>query len=1003
MKTCERVQGLLAEGGAAALRHDAEAQEHLVSCSACFGLLEALAAVDEALGSLPVHDASQALVDVVLAAVARTPAGTEPASVAAPQAAKPRGRMVAALLWVLAGAPRRLLRLVAAPWVFAWRRARRAAAWIWAGRARWTRLKILLPAGATAGLLFVVTASLWLTQGSPSYDEVYAEAGLVPMPDPSSADGAGAPAAPPPEVGEQQPTVLGKMGRGAGGVLSFGDDNVSGDLDRAQLAKPKRKREAKRDEQVDNDKKDVAKNQAAFEALFGTGGEDAEKQPAARPEVAGPAKSLLSALVGDSKDSPSGSLSTVLGTAGAGGIGGLGLRGTGPGGGGGGVGSGVGLGAGVGRLAAGGKEAPPSLHDDTLVQELVGNLAETSTQARIVPSFKSGKAHGFKLFGVKPGSAYDRLGLKNGDVIEKVDGEPLSSPDKALAVFQRAQNQRSVTIEGWRGERPLSLTYEAGGTAALQVGEQVSSEGTAEARELLAERARTQDLRFKEAGGYWANTYVPGDSTMRLLQARLADVHRKELLGGAFRLDDAAREYAAPLDAPENAALGISVQADQRALSGEARLLVAVGLKGTPRLSGSRPAMTLAVVLDLSQPLTPESGAALRALLTSLARRKSTGDRFSLVVAGRVLPGSRQGLLVDGDSFRHGALMVGLNEALAAPEGGLSLTEAMQRAQDMVLATDDPTQPLGTSSLLLVTPGQLGGQLPALVSLAHAAAVGGVSTSVVALGGGADAGEIERIVLAGQGNQRLLSSADEAQGVVDRELAAVARVVARAVRLRIRLAPGVKLVDVIGSHRLDEVRAEEVRQAEKSIDRRLAKNLGLASDRGEDEEGIQIVIPAYYAGDAHVVLLDVVVPGPGPVADVRVRFKDLVYLENGVGTATLNLPRGREVQGPIQLAVQRRYLGHQVSRALRAAGEAIAAGDMTTAATTLESTTRLLAGMRVLLPGLASDQGLLADLRMLGEYQGLLPRLASDVQRDHIADSLRFASYLKILPRPRND
>ena len=103
----------------------------------------------------------------------------------------------------------------------------------------------------------------------------------------------------------------------------------------------------------------------------------------------------------------------------------------------------------------------------------------------------------------------------------------------------------------------------------------------------------------------------------------------------------------------------------------------------------------------------------------------------------------------------------------------------------------------------------------------------------------------------------------------------------------IRLAPGVQLVDVIGSQRLDEGRAQEVRDAEQSIDQRLSRNLGIETDRGLDEEGIQMVIPSFYADDAHVVLLDVVAPGPGPVADVTVRYKDLVHMKNGVARAHL--------------------------------------------------------------------------------------------------------------------
>ena len=148
-----------------------------------------------------------------------------------------------------------------------------------------------------------------------------------------------------------------------------------------------------------------------------------------------------------------------------------------------------------------------------------------------------------------------------------------------------------------------------------------------------------------------------------------------------------------------------------------------------------------------------------------------------------------------------------------------------------------------------------------------------------------------------------MDSVRQSISLVDRELHASSRAVARALRLRIRLAPGVKLVDILGSRRLDEELAERVREAEVAIDRRLARNLGIQADRGEDEEGIQIVIPNFYAGDSHTILLDVVAENPGPLADVTLRYKDVVHLRNGVARANLTLQDGPPAAGPLELNV----------------------------------------------------------------------------------------------------
>ena len=93
--------------------------------------------------------------------------------------------------------------------------------------------------------------------------------------------------------------------------------------------------------------------------------------------------------------------------------------------------------------------------------------------------------------------------------------------------------------------------------------------------------------------------------------------------------------------------------------------------------------------------------------------------------------------------------------------------------------------------------------------------------SVVSVGAGPPVDELDRLTLAGQGNRRSLTNPNDAKQLVDKELSAVSRVIARAVRLRIRLKPGVKLVNVLGSRSLSEAQAERVRKAEQSIDQRM--------------------------------------------------------------------------------------------------------------------------------------------------------------------------------------
>lgn len=59
----------------------------------------------------------------------------------------------------------------------------------------------------------------------------------------------------------------------------------------------------------------------------------------------------------------------------------------------------------------------------------------------IVPSFEDGKPIGLKQFGIQVDSALFRLGLRNGDVVMRINGEALDSPEQALATYEM--------VRGW--------------------------------------------------------------------------------------------------------------------------------------------------------------------------------------------------------------------------------------------------------------------------------------------------------------------------------------------------------------------------------------------------------------------------------------------------------------------------------------------------------------------------------------------------------------------------
>jgi len=518
------------------------------------------------------------------------------------------------------------------------------------------------------------------------------------------------------------------------------------------------------------------------------------------------------------------------------------------------------------------------------------------------------------------------------------------------------------------------------------------------ARNFLQSYQSLDGLSFQAASGYWSNSYLPGDPAMRLFQARLRDWNRAAL-GANARLEQAVSPVRQPFDAPQGAAMALYLEADTPAITAPTRLRVQVGLKGAERQGGHRPAMNIALVLDLRSAPDAETSARMRALILALQQARQPEDRFSLTVAGPA-----GGLLVPADQFRHGPLRVVMERLFGAPRGAgrraTQLPQALAAAAQSVREGDDTKGVLGSSLLLLVTASSLSIDLTALERQAHRNAISGVALSVVSLGGEHELDHIDRLVAAGQGNRRILDSAQAADALVDRELHSASRAIARALRLRIRLAPGVKLINVLGSHPLAAPDAERVREAEQAIDKRLARNLGIQSDRGEDEEGIQIVIPNFYAGDAHVILLDVLVQRAGPIADVTLRYKDVVYLRNGVTHANLTIDDSVTTRSPLQDNVVKNLMALEFARQIRAVSRDLAARNSRRAATRLAALRDLVHGLRLEVRGWQSDADLIADEVLLSTYLSVLDTpVAGDVaHRRHLADSLQYAAFRKLQP-----
>ena len=114
---------------------------------------------------------------------------------------------------------------------------------------------------------------------------------------------------------------------------------------------------------------------------------------------------------------------------------------------------------------AGGGEGVKQLSENQYVvakseiNNALTNLSDLATKARIVPSFKNGVANGFKLFSIVPDSLYAKIGIQNGDVIRRINGYEMNSPDKALEIYQKLRDASRIEIELERRGETLRKSY----------------------------------------------------------------------------------------------------------------------------------------------------------------------------------------------------------------------------------------------------------------------------------------------------------------------------------------------------------------------------------------------------------------------------------------------------------------------------------------------------------------------------------------------------------------
>ncbi len=324
----------------------------------------------------------------------------------------------------------------------------------------------------------------------------------------------------------------------------------------------------------------------------------------------------------------------------------------------------------------------------------------------------------------------------------------------------------------------------------------------------------------------------------------------------------------ADLQPPETTALSVSARLDRDHIAAPGLVWLRVALRSTDRWGMRRPPFDLAVTVG-----------------PQLAKRGDDACKHLEAIAGYLEPQDRLTVVVGAGQDQYDG--IGGSEAIqrvralcsSLPAIGQTALGDQHRTARQLLGVHAAAQHrvAGTRAVVLVGAANDLDDGDLQQSVTEALAEPTLSSVVLAEPTATDTAW--RLAELGHGLVALGPKGAEQAGA--RSLwQAWGRVVARLVRVDIRLSGTAVAHRVLGSRVLDDQETARVRRQERAVDANLARVAGVQRDRDNDGEGMTMLIPAFLGSDEHVIDMLVHVDGAGPVADVVVDYKDLVRMSN---------------------------------------------------------------------------------------------------------------------------
>ncbi len=95
----------------------------------------------------------------------------------------------------------------------------------------------------------------------------------------------------------------------------------------------------------------------------------------------------------------------------------------------------------------------------SFVERALRGSSSTVGRARVLPYERQGIVLGVRIFGVRRDDVLGQLGMQNGDVLLRINGLSVATPDAALQAYAALRGSTQLDVALLRRGRPVTLRY----------------------------------------------------------------------------------------------------------------------------------------------------------------------------------------------------------------------------------------------------------------------------------------------------------------------------------------------------------------------------------------------------------------------------------------------------------------------------------------------------------------------------------------------------------------